>query len=75
MGRAHHEEEEDLLELMAISAKMLALVQKVEAAREARFAKQRIKWAEERKRMAKAQIAHAKAKKKPPLKKPPLRAR
>jgi hypothetical protein len=49
---------------MAISAKMLAVLQKVDAAREIYFAKLRIKWAEERKRTAKAKIAHAKKKKK-----------
>jgi hypothetical protein len=49
---------------MAISAKMLAVLQKVDAAREAHFAELRARGAADRARLAKAKTAHV-AKKKP----------
>lgn len=59
---------------MAISPKMLAVVQKVDAAEAEYFAELRIRAVKDRVRIEKAKRALA-AKKKPAIKKPPLRAR
>ena len=59
---------------MAISPKMLAVLQKVDAARAEHFAGLRETAKQEAQMRAKAKKAQA-AKKKPPIKKPPLRAR
>jgi hypothetical protein len=59
---------------MAISPKMLAVVQKVDAAEAEHFAELRTKAVKDRIRLEKARTVLA-AKKKPPIKKPPLRSR
>ena len=59
---------------MAISPKMLAVLQKVDAAEAEYFAALRTKARNDRLRLEKAKKGLA-AKKRPPIKKPPLRTR